>query len=156
MVVLPNALYFLAGVALKRTSTDFLSFFRPSFLAVVPFVWIAADTSNLVMAHLSGVALTYLSVSLLLAVFRRLPDKAVRFCSYIGSNTFILLVFSPVFTMSVKPLVPVFSFDSSGMLFLAVSLAITVSGCLGIAWLMDKLRLSPYFWGKARMIQRSC
>lgn len=156
LVVLPNALYFLAGVALKRTSTDFLSFFRPSFLAVVPFVWIAADTSNLVMAHLSGVAMTYLVVSLLLAVFRRLPDKAVRFCSYIGSNTFILLVFSPVFTMSVKPLVPVLSFDPTGMVFLCVALFITVAGSLGIAWVMDKLRLSTFFWGKARMLQPFC
>ena len=156
VVSLPNAFYFLAGAVLRRTSVGFCSFFRPSLWAVLPFVWLASDMSNLDRALVPGVLLTYLAVSLSLVLYRCLPERLVRAANFIGANTFILLVFSPIFTMLVKPLVPVFSFDSSGMLFLAVSLAITVSGCLGIAWLMDKLRLSPYFWGKARMIQRSC
>lgn len=156
VVSLPNAFYFLAGAVLRRTSVGFCSFFRPSLWAVLPFVWLASDMSNLDRALVSGVLLTYLAVNLSLVLYRCLPERFVRAANFIGANTFILLVFSPIFTMLVKPLVPVFSFDSSGMLFLAVSLAITVSGCLGIAWLMDKLRLSPYFWGKARMIQRSC
>ena len=154
VVSLPNALYFLAGVALRRSSVSFCSFFRPSMWAIVPFVWLASDASNLGRAQVSGIALTYLAVSLSLVLFRYLPAGVVRSANFIGANTFILLVFSPIFTMLVKPLVPVLSFDSSGMVFLAVSLSVTVTGCFGIAWLLDKLRLSPYFWGKERMIQR--
>lgn len=153
VVSLSNALYFLAGVALRRASIGFCSFFRPSWWAVLPFVWLASDMSNLDRSLLSGVALTYLSVSLSLALCRLLPEKAVRSACFIGSNTFILLVFSPIFTMLVKPLVPVFAFDPSGMLFLFVSLCVTVAGCFVIAWGMDRLHLSPFFWGKERMVQ---
>lgn len=148
-----NALYFLAGAALRQTSTDFRSFFRPSWWAVVPFVWLASDASNLDRSLLSGAALTYLAVSLSLALFRILPACAVRFAGFVGSNTFVILVFSPIFTMLVKPLVSVFSFDSSGMAFLLAALCLTVSGCFAIAWVMDKLHVSAFFWGKERMLQ---
>ena len=148
-----NALYFLAGAALSQTSTDFRSFFRPSWWAVVPFVWLASDASNLDRSLLSGAALTYLAVSLSLALFRILPACAVRFAGFVGSNTFVILVFSPIFTMLVKPLVSVFSFDSSGMAFLLAALCLTVSGCFAIAWVMDKLHVSAFFWGKERMLQ---
>ena len=148
-----TALYFLAGAALSQTSTDFRSFFRPSWWAVVPFVWLASDASNLDRSLLSGAALTYLAVSLSLALFRILPACAVRFAGFVGSNTFVILVFSPIFTMLVKPLVSVFSFDSSGMAFLLAALCLTVSGCFAIAWVMDKLHVSAFFWGKERMLQ---
>lgn len=154
LVVLPNALYFLAGVALKRTSTDFLSFFRPSLWAIIPFVWLAADVDNLDRASLPGVVLTYLAVSLSLAVYRQLPFRITRLACYIGANTFVLLIFSPVFTMLVKPLIPMFLFEPSGMLFMFVALSVTVAGCFLMAWLMDKLRLSRFFWGKDRIIQK--
>lgn len=148
-----NALYFMAGVALKRNAIDFRSFFSSSFWAVLPIVWLASDEVNLDKSLLSGVAITYLVVSFLLAVFRHLPPKVSYPMTYIGSHTFVLLVFSPVFTMAVKPLVKIFSFDASGMLFLCVALCICVAGSFGIAWCMDKLHVSRFFWGKTRMLQ---
>ena len=125
---LANAFYFLAGVALRRTS-------------------------NLDRSLLSGAMLTYLAISLSLALYRCLPSSVVRLANHIGANTFILLVFSPIFTMLVKPLVPVFAFDPSGMAFMLVALSVTVAGCFAIAWLMDKLHLSSFFWGKRKMIR---
>lgn len=149
---LVNALYFMAGAVLKRTRVDFRSFFASSFWAVVPVVWLACDEANLNKGTLSGVAMTYLVVSLLLAVFRHLPERIKHPMNYIGSHTFILLVFSPVFTMAVKPLVKVFAFDATGMIFLLVSLFICVLGSFGIAWCLDRLHLSRFFWGKSRML----
>lgn len=148
-----NALYFMAGVALKRTTVDFRTFFAPSFWAILPIVWLASEEVNLDKSSLAGVALTYLVMSLLLAVFRHLPGGVKHPLGYIGSHTFILLVFSPVFTMAVKPLVKVFAFDGTGMIFLCVSLCICVIGSFAIAWCMDKLRISRFFWGKPRMFQ---
>lgn len=149
---LVNALYFMAGAVLKRTGVDFRSFFAPSFWAVVPVVWLACDEANLNKGTLSGVAMTYLVISLLLAVFRYLPERIKHPMNYIGSHTFILLVFSPVFTMAVKPLVKVFAFDATGMIFLLVSLFVCVLGSFGIAWCLDRLHLSRFFWGKSRML----
>lgn len=148
-----NALYFMAGVALKRTAIDFRAFFAPSFWAILPIVWLASEEVNLDKSSLAGVALTYLVMSLLLAIFRYLPEKLKHPLGYIGSHTFILLVFSPVFTMAVKPLVKLFTFDGTGMVFLCVSLCICMIGSFAIAWCMDKLRISRFFWGKPRMLQ---
>ena len=147
-----NALYFTAGVVLRRSSLDFRTFFSASFWALLPVIWLAADETNLNKSTLSGAALTYLMISFLLAVYRCFPDCLKRGLGYIGSHTFVLLVFSPVFTMAVKPLVPVLAFEPTGMLFLCVSLCFCVIGSFAIAWVMDKLNLSRFFWGKAHML----
>lgn len=153
VVSLPNALYFLAGVAVRRGGVEFTSFFRPSFWAVVPLVWLSADVANLDRFTLGGAAIVYLIISLLLSVYPALPQKVKGVASYVGSHTLILLVFSPVFTMLSKALVPLLAFDPSGLVFLMVALGITVCGSFGLAWCLDRLRLSPYFWGKERMLQ---
>lgn len=69
-----NALYFTAGVALRRSSIDFRTFFSASFWALLPVIWLAADETNFNKSTLSGAALTYLVISFLLAVYRYLPD----------------------------------------------------------------------------------
>ncbi len=150
---LPNALYFAAGVALRQSRLLFLDFFRPSIWAVIPFILLALSPDNLDRAVPGGVLLTYLAISIGLFLGKYLPKKIKQICCYIGEHTFVLLVFSPIFTMAVKPLVGIFAFDSSGMLFLFMSLLITLIGCFILAWVIDFLHLSPYFWGKERMMQ---
>ena len=147
-----NALYFTAGVALRRSSFDFRAFFSASFWALLPVIWLAADETNLNKSTLSGVALTYLMISFLLAVYRYLPDYLKKGLGYIGSHTFVLLVFSPVFTMAVKPLVPVLAFEPTGMLFFMCVLMFLCNWFVCYSWGMDKLNLSRFFWGKARML----
>lgn len=153
LLSLPNALYFAAGVALRRSRLQFLDFFHPSAWSVIPFVLLALSPDNLDRAVPGGVLLTYLAVSIGLVLGRFLSGKIKELCCYVGAHTFVLLVFSPIFTMAVKPLVQVFAFDASGMLFMIVSLLITLAGCFILAWMVDILHLSPYFWGKERMLQ---
>lgn len=153
LLSLPNALYFAAGVALRRSRLQFLDFFHPSAWSVIPFVLLALSPDNLDRAVPGGVLLTYLAVSIGLVLGRFLSGKIKELCYYVGAHTFVLLVFSPIFTMAVKPLVQVFAFDASGMLFMIVSLLITLAGCFILAWMVDILHLSPYFWGKERMLQ---
>ena len=147
LVAPSSAFYFMIGAAVKESGTDFLSFFKGSWWSLMPFVLLAAYPSNFNRFTLPGILITYLAISIVLAIYRLLPGFLKKLGCYIGSHTLLLLVFSPIFTMAVKPLVQVFSFDSSGMLFLFVSLAITVLGCFGIAWVMDRLHLSRLFFG---------
>ena len=65
-----------------------------------------------------------------------------------GRNSLMLYVFSPIFTVLCKQLVPYLKFDPTGLLFLAVSLAICVTGSLLIAWLMDIVGISRFFFGR--------
>ena len=39
------------------------------------------------------------------------------------------------------------------MLFLVVSVALAVAGSIGMAWLMDRIHVSPWFFGKERAVQ---
>ena len=142
-----SAFYFMVGVAVKELGVDFLSFFRSSWWSLLPFVLLAAFPANFDRFTLPGVCITYLAISIVLAVYRLLPGFLRKIGCYIGSHTLILLVFSPIFTISVKPLVQVFAFDSTGMLFLIVSLLITVIGSFAITWVMDKLQVSRCFFG---------
>ncbi|WP_296260845.1 acyltransferase [uncultured Phocaeicola sp.] len=152
IVSLPNAMYFLAGVTLRRSETMFTSFFRPSLWALVPLAWLSTDVENLDCFTWGGVAIVYLVVSVLLKIYAILPLSVKCISDYIGAHTLILLVFSPVFTMLSKVWVPYLSFDSTGMLFLVVSVPFTVFGSFGVAWCIDRLGLSPWFWGKRRML----
>ncbi len=152
VVSLPNAMYFLAGVSLHRSGTMFTGFFRPSLYALVPLVWLSADAGNLDRFTLGGMAIVYLVVSVLLKIYAVIPLGVKRFSDYIGAHTLVLLVFSPVFTMFSKVMVPYLSFDPTGMLFLTLSVLLTVFGSFGLAWCMDRLGLSPWFWGKRQML----
>ena len=145
-------MYFLAGVSLHRSGTMFTGFFRPSLYALVPLVWLSADAGNLDRFTLGGMAIVYLVVSVLLKIYAVIPLGVKRFSDYIGAHTLVLLVFSPVFTMFSKVMVPYLSFDPTGMLFLTLSVLLTVFGSFGLAWCMDRLGLSPWFWGKRQML----
>ena len=77
-----------------------------------------------------------------------LPLRWHELAAYIGSNTLPILLFSPIFTVLVKPLVGVFSFDASGVLFALVAVPLCISGSFAIAWLMDKCGASRWFSGR--------
>lgn len=153
LVSLPNALYFLAGVALRRSGMTFTSFFCPSVWALIPLVWLSADMANLNRFTFGGGAIVYLVASVLLSLYTVIPAGIRRVSDYVGRHTLVLLVFSPVFTMLSKGLVPLFMFDETGFCFLFVAMILTVTGSFGIAWCIDRVGVSPYFWGKKQMLQ---
>lgn len=148
-----SAFYFMVGIIIKEAGTQFLDFFRASWWSFIPLALLASYSSNLDRFSIPGVLITYLAISAVLAVYSLLPGFVQKLGCYIGRHTLLILVFSPIFTMLVKPLVPLFSFDPSGMAFMFSALLITVLGCLGIGWIMDRLGISPYFFGKDCVLQ---
>lgn len=153
LVAPSSALYFAVGAMLKQSGIPFLSFFKGSWWSVVPFFFLSIYPVNLDRFTLGGMLLTYLAISIVLGVYNTLPVQCWKLPCYIGRHSLLLLVFSPLFTMAVKPLVPYFDFDSSGMAFLFASLFITVIGCFAITWVMDKMNLSRFFFGEDRALQ---
>ena len=120
--------------------------------AIVPFVILCCFPANLDRGTLAGVAITWLSISLLLAAYGYLPVQAKRLSFFIGRNTLVILLFSPIFTILSKAFLPVFAFDPTGMLFLVTATAFTLSGCMGMAWAMDKMHVSRFFFGKRTIL----
>ncbi|WP_288317583.1 acyltransferase family protein [Xylanibacter caecicola] len=154
VVSLPCAFYFMAGVVLRHSGTPFLSFFRPSLLSAVPFLLIACMPACLDKSTPGGIAMVYLAMSLCLVLFGYCRGAVLRLMLFIGRNTLVLLLFSPVFTVLAKIYQPVLlRVEPTGMLFLAVSLAFAVAGCFFIAAIMDRLGISKCFFGKRQNLK---
>lgn len=153
LVAFANAIYFLAGVALRQSNFSFTRFFRPSFFAVIPLVVLCCFPANLDRGTLAGVVITYLAISILLHVYNYLPQSIRDYSSFIGSNTLAIFLFSPVFTILCRMFLSFLLVDTSGMLFMIVSVGVTVGGCIAIAWGMDKLRISPWLMGKKLLME---
>ena len=148
IIVLANAIYFLAGVIIKQSKLPFIRIFQPSLLALVPMILLCCFPDNLNRGILAGITITYLAIIISLYAHSYL-SKGIRQCSYfIGRNTLVIYLFSPLFTILCKMFLPFLFFEPTGILFMIISVAITVSGCIVIAWSMDKLHFSRFFFGQ--------
>jgi fucose 4-O-acetylase-like acetyltransferase len=126
------------------------TFHVPAFL-VISIVLIALDPVNLDRHTIAGAVMVYLVMSLCLFCFRYLRGRARALSLFIGRNTLVLLVFSPVFTVLTKLFQPyLLRVDGSGILFMVVAVIFTVSGCFGTVCVMDWLHLSRYFFGQEK------
>ncbi|MEG1076290.1 MAG: acyltransferase [Mucinivorans sp.] len=154
IISMANAIYFMIGVVLNRCRLNFLSVFQPSAWALVPLVVLCAYPTNLNRYSLAGIVITYLFISLFLCAYRYIPEKVKSKMHFVGMNTLPILLFSPIFTILSKALVPLFSFDPSGLIFMCVAVTFVISGCFFISWLMDRMNLSRYFCGKCNLLIR--
>ncbi len=143
-----NAIYFMAGLLIRRCGLRFADVFKPSLVAAVPLVILCCFETNLNRATLGGMAITYLVSAVALSLMRFTPQRIRHSALYIGANTLPILLFSPLFTMAAKPLIKPLSFDPTGFLFLVIATTVAVAGSLGIAYMMDKLKISPLFCGR--------
>lgn len=148
IMVFANAIYFLAGVIIKQSKLPFIRIFQPSLLALVPMILLCCFPDNLNRVILAGITITYLAIIISLYAHSYL-SKGISQCSYfIGRNTLVIFLFSPLFTILCKMFLSFLFFEPTGILFMIISVAITVSGCIVIAWSMDKLHFSRFFFGQ--------
>ncbi|EJW89361.1 membrane protein containing Acyltransferase 3 domain protein [gut metagenome] len=144
-ISMANAIYFLFGVAIQRYKADFSNFFQPTLVAILPICLLMLFKSNLNRYSLGGIALTYAVISLLLAIYPYLTPTTRSASQYIGRNTLPILLFSPIFTMLSKSLIPLLTFDSTGLIYMTIATTAAILGSFAIAWCMDKFKLSTYF-----------
>ena len=149
ILTLSLALFFLAGAVVRHSGLQFLQVVRPSWLSALPFVLLAVHPANLSTGTAGGSLMVYLVMSLSLSVYPMLSQWQLRPLLFIGRNTLPVFLFSPMFTILCKPLVPALSFEPTGLLFLVVSLLVCISGSLLVCLLMDVCRVSPYFFGRS-------
>lgn len=148
LIVFANAIYFFAGVIIKQSKLPFTHIFQPSFLAIIPMIILCCFPNNLNRGTLAGIAITYLSISILLYIHSYLSKNIKQYFYFIGRNTLVIFLFSPIFTLLSKIFLPYLLFEPTGILFLIISITFTVSGCIAIAWTMDRLNLSQFFFRK--------
>ena len=152
LISFSNAIYFLAGVIIKQSKIPFTHVFQPSFIVIIPIIILCCFPENLNRGTLAGVAITYLVISLLLFIHKYLPINIKQYSYFIGRNTLVIFLFSPIFTILSKVFLPYLLFEPTGMLFLITAIIFTVSGCITMAWIIDKLHLSRYLFGKIHVL----
>lgn len=147
------SMYFLIGVGIRKYNLDFLSLFSPSMWSIVPVVVFCCYPCNLMQFNLAGCAIVYFIVSFFLWMYSLLPQRMIGISMIIGKNTLCLLLFSPIFTMLSRMYQPLFMFEPSGICFALFTIILAIIGCLAITWCMDKLKISPWFFGQNKMLK---
>lgn len=146
------SLYFFLGVVIRQSKLSFLQVFRPSWLAFIALLWLGCYPETFHKGSLGGLITVYLVISAALAVFPHLLPSIKRAALFLGRNSLALFLFSPIFTMVCKIFIPYLAFDSSRLLFLALSLPLCVLGALAVCKVLDALHLSPWVLGRKKAL----
>lgn len=146
------SLYFFLGVVIRQSKLSFLQVFRPSWLAFIALLWLGCYPETFHKGSLGGLITIYLVISAALAVFPHLLPNIKRAVLFLGRNSLALFLFSPIFTMVCKIFIPYLAFDSSRLLFLALSLPLCVLGALAVCKVLDALHLSPWVLGREKAL----
>ncbi|MFB9898194.1 hypothetical protein [Hallella seregens] len=96
--------------------------------------------------------IVYLVFSASLSVYSHVPAALRRPLLFLGRNSLALYLFSPIFTICCKALVPYLAFDPTRLLFLCTSLSVCIVGSLGLCRLLDFLHISPLMFGRKRIV----
>ena len=146
------SLYFFLGVVIRQSKLSFLQVFHPSWLAFIALLWLGCYPETFHKGSLGGLITVYLVISAALAVFPHLLPSIKRAALFLGRNSLALFLFSPIFTMVCKIFIPYLAFDSSRLLFLALSLPLCVLGALSVCKVLDALHLSPWVLGRKKAL----
>ncbi len=134
-----NAVYFCVGVALRLYHWPFVDTFHPAWWSLIGIVLVATCVPNALQRHtIGGMLIVYFVISFLLWLYPYLPKEVVKISHFIGRNSLILLLFSPMFTVLSKLFQSYLLFEPSGMLFMLVALLFTVVGSFTVAYILQK------------------
>lgn len=144
----------LVGVWMRQSNFSFLIIFQASFWAILPLCIICYNTDNFSRSEMSGIAIIYLATCIILETHKYISGILKKVTYFIGKNTLVILLFSPIFTILSKLLIPLFTFDRTGICFASVSVAFVTIGCIAISYIMDYFHLSRFFVGRDRILNR--
>lgn len=150
LISMQSAIFFSSGIMLKACKIDFGNFFSHIFIAIV-----VAIACYFLAGGLDGflkwnVAIVYLALCICTIVCRQLQKSnftgVLSPMLFIGRNTLVILLFSPLFTILSKSFLnATLRIDGTGMLFMCVAVIFSIGGSLLIAWGMTRTRLDRWF-----------
>jgi len=146
--------YYFFGTILRQTNIRFSSFFKKSPFALLPIIIILFYNEMRDWGSIAILSVVYCLISFLCWIESVVCTWALyKYILFIGANTLPLYLFHPIFTMLAKLYLPLFSFDATGTIHAIITVMLTIVGCLLIAHLMDRFRLSFIFGMKTMLKQ---
>jgi fucose 4-O-acetylase-like acetyltransferase len=147
------SMYFLAGVLIRQSGCGLLQIVRKSWWSVAALTILFLNPSAFDKATFGGILIVYFVFSLSFSIYDYIPMKVQKGLLFLGRNSLVLYIFSPIFTICCKIFVPYLAFDSTRLLFLCLSLPICIAGSLALCKLLDLLRISPFMFGRRTIIK---
>ena len=145
-----NAVYFIVGAIIKITKINILKPFTINPLPIILLTILCINPDYFNRGTFAGFIIVWLVIASLLFIYNHI--KVPHLIIYIGRNTLPILLFSPIFTLLVKQLIPFFSFDPTAIIFMIVATTIVIAGSLAIAFIMDYTHISRLFAGKKLLV----
>ena len=126
------ALYFVFGTYLKQQNISLVQFLSFKKWYFIPLLCITIFSSSYHKESTLGVLLVYLIMSFCTFLYAHQGRFCHKITSYIGQNTLPILLFSPLFTLLAKRLIPFLSFDETRLLFAVCGTLLAVCGSLAL------------------------
>lgn len=143
------SLYFLAGFIIRQSGRGFMEVIRPWALSIIPFAALCLSPETI---NPKWMLPAYFAISTALWLCRFIKGRLSAFLQFIGRNSLVIYIFSPIFTILCKQLIPLFKADATGLLFAFISTPLCIAGSLGIGKLLDIMKISPLMFGKEKSV----
>ena len=122
--------FFIAGAILRRSNIHITNVLSPNILALIALVVLCTNPAFFVEESLSGIAIVYVMMSVMLLANNLSPHFLRSKVCYIGERTLPLYLYSPLFTFLFKAFKLYFSFDPTRLVFAIVATTCCIIGSL--------------------------
>ena len=122
--------FFIAGAVLRRSNIHITNILSPNILALIALVVLCTNPAFFVEESLSGIAIVYVMMSVILLVYNLSPHFLRSKVCYLGQRTLPIYLYSPLFTFLFKAFKLYFSFDPTRFVFAFVATSCCIIGSL--------------------------
>lgn len=122
--------FFIAGAVLRRTNISLTKALSPNILALIALVVLCTNPAFFVEESLSGIAIVYVMMSVMLLLYNLSPHFLRSKVCYLGQRTLPIYLYSPLFTFLFKAFKLYFSFDPTRFVFAFVATTCCIIGSL--------------------------
>jgi len=122
--------FFIAGAVLRRTNIHITNVLSPNILALIALAVLYTNPAFFVEESLSGIAIVYVMMSVMLLTNNLSPHFLRTKVCYIGERTLPIYLYSPLFTFLFKAFKLYFSFDPTRLVFAIVATTCCIIGSL--------------------------
>jgi hypothetical protein len=122
--------FFIAGAVLRRTNIHITNVLSPNILALIALAVLYTNPAFFVEESLSGIAIVYVMMSVMLLANNLSPHFLRSKVCYIGERTLPIYLYSPLFTFLFKAFKLYFSFDPTRLVFAIVATTCCIIGSL--------------------------
>ena len=122
--------FFIAGAVLRRSNIHITNVLSPNILALIALAVLCTNPAFFVEESLSGIAIVYVMMSVMLLVYNLSPHFLRSKVCYLGQRTLPIYLYSPLFTFLFKAFKLYFSFDPTRFVFAIVATTCCIIGSL--------------------------